>query len=114
MVSRYAVIRGGVCTNVVLWDGTESWTPPTDAQLVPYDPASHVINVPVDVQNARTLRDKAAQALTANATFLGTAKPGTAATQASAAYDQAVKLTRQADAIIRLLVVNDTSTITDS
>lgn len=114
MVSRYAVIQGGVCTNIVQWDGTASWAPPAGAQVVPYNPASHVINVPVDIQNAQTLRDKAVTALAANATFLGTAKPGTAATQASAAYDQAVKLTRQIDAIIRLLVVNDTSTITDS
>lgn len=114
MVSCYAIIQGGICTNIVLWDGSASWTAPAGAQVVPYDPAVHVIDIPIDVQNASTLRAKAAQALIANAAFIGQAKPGTAALQASAAYDQAVKLTRQVDALIRLLVVVDTSTITDT
>jgi hypothetical protein len=52
--------------------------------------------------NSATLRDRAAQALAANRTYLNAAKPGTAALQASAAYDQSKALTRQMNALIRL------------
>jgi hypothetical protein len=56
--------------------------------------------------NASALRDKALQALTTNATFLGRQSPTSAQTTA-----QVQALTRQVNAIIRLLVVADTSDI---
>lgn len=66
------------------------------------EPARH----PDDVygRNVDTLRARSAAALTANATFLAAAKPGTAAAQASAAYDQTVRLTKECNAVIRLLL----------
>lgn len=59
--------------------------------------------------NAQTLLQRAQQALANNATFLANASPTNAqiATQVKA-------LTRQINGVIRLLAVNDTSTITDS
>jgi hypothetical protein len=54
--------------------------------------------------NEATLRSRVAAALAANATFMAAAKPGTAAAQASAAYDQTVRLTRECTALIRLLL----------
>lgn len=110
MVSRYAVIEGGQCVNVILWDGDpKSWTPPAGITLAPFNPAIHSITVPIDVQNAVTLLDRARQALTTNATYLALASPSTAQSTA-----QVKALTRQVDGLIRLLAVNDTSTITDS
>lgn len=52
--------------------------------------------------NQASLYAKAQTALTNNQAFLAATKPSTAAAQASAAYDQATKLTRQVDALIRL------------
>lgn len=57
--------------------------------------------------NQAGLRDKAAAALVANIAFLNTAKPGTAAAQASVAYDQVRALTRQVNAIIKLSITED-------
>lgn len=54
--------------------------------------------------NSATLRDRAEQALATNRTFIAKAKPGTAAAQASDAYDQAKALSRQNVALIRLLL----------
>lgn len=67
------------------------------------------INVPQDLVNADTLRDRAAQALATNAAFLAVASPTNAQTLA-----QVKALTRQVNGILRLLVVADTSTIADS
>lgn len=107
MVSRYAVIQGGQCVNVVLWDGDpKTWTPPAGTTLAPFNPAVHTIAVSVDAQNAATLRDKVRTALDTNATFLGRANPTTAQTTA-----QVQALTRQMDALIRLLALPDTSDI---
>lgn len=36
-VSRYAVIHSDTVVNVVLWDGTDRWTPPAEATLVLID-----------------------------------------------------------------------------
>lgn len=60
--------------------------------------------VDVAAKNATTIRTRAQQALTANAAFLAAAKPGTAAAQASQAYDQAVRLTRETNALLRLVL----------
>lgn len=86
---------GTVHTITTYSDGSksETWTPPAGS------PAA----------NAQTLRDKAASALTTNATFLGRANPTTAQVTA-----QVQALTRQVDALIRLLVTADTSTISDT
>lgn len=54
--------------------------------------------------NEKALREKAAQALTANTAFINAAKPNTAAQVASAAYDQTKVLTRECNAVIRLLL----------
>lgn len=54
--------------------------------------------------NLASLVSKAQTALTNNTTFIGTTKPSTASAQASAAYDQAVALSRQVDAVIRVLL----------
>lgn len=56
----------------------------------------------VPFSNTQTIRQRAEAALTANASFIGAAKPGTAAAQASAAYDQTVRVTRECSALIRL------------
>jgi hypothetical protein len=57
------------------------------------------------------LQDKAQAALTVNTAFVSAAKPGTAAAQASAAYDQTVRVTRECTALIRLALnlLDDTS-----
>lgn len=54
--------------------------------------------------NASTLRQRAQAALAANATFVGATKPNTASAQASAAYDQTVRLTRECSALIKLVL----------
>lgn len=53
--------------------------------------------------NGELVKQRARLALAANAQFLAAAKPGTAAAQASAAYDQAVKLTKECTGVIRQL-----------
>lgn len=112
MVSRYAIVQGGQCVNVVLWDGdTSKWAPPQGVTAVPFDPAIHAVAVPVDVQNAQTLRQALMLGAAADLAFINTAKPGTAAAQASAAYDAAVRCSRQLRALILLQVLQDTSDI---
>lgn len=54
--------------------------------------------------NRATIEDQARAALAANRAFLATAKPGTAAAQASQAYDQTRALTRQMNGVLRLLL----------
>lgn len=71
-----------------------------------------VTSVPADntpEANAQTLLQRAAQALTNNATYLARQSPTSAQNTA-----QIQALTRQVNALIRLLAVDDTSTITDS
>jgi hypothetical protein len=63
----------------------------------------------VDQDNALTLRDRAVQALAVNAIYLGRSNP-TAAQNAA----QVQALTRQVNALIRLLVTRDTSAIPDT
>lgn len=62
--------------------------------------------------NQAALRDKAAAAVAANLAFLNTAKPATAAAQASAAYDQAKALTRQMNAVLKYAVLQDFTDLT--
>lgn len=61
--------------------------------------ATTTVEIPPLVTNERSIRDKARQALAANATFLAIATP-TAAQNAA----QAKALTRQVNGIIRLLL----------
>lgn len=68
------------------------------------DSRTETYDVPVEVVNEETIRDRAAQALAANRTFITAAKPSTAALQASAAYDQAKAQARQLNGVIRLLL----------
>lgn len=53
-------------------------------------------------QNRLTIQQQAIAALVANRAFITGNKPATAAAQASAAYDQAVALSRQVNALIRV------------
>lgn len=71
--------------------------------------ATRTVDIPPEIANAQTLRDRAIQALAANATFLAVASPSNAQIAA-----QVKALTRQVNGVMRLLVVTDTSTITDS
>jgi hypothetical protein len=66
-------------------------------QTVTYD-------VPQEQVNDETIRDRAVAALATNKAFIDSAKPGTAAAQASAAYDQTKALTRQVNGLIRLVL----------
>lgn len=62
-----------------------------------------------DAANAQSLRNKAVQAIAANAVYLALNSP-----TASQSRDQVARLTRQVNAIIRLLVTADTSDISDT
>lgn len=83
---------GTIHTTTTYSDGSKSemWTPAAGSPLA----------------NAQTLRDKAAQALAKNATYLALASPSTAQNAA-----QVKALTRQVNAVIRLLVTEDTADI---
>ena len=37
MIQRYALIKNDTVSNVVLWDGSDKWTPPEDVTLVMVD-----------------------------------------------------------------------------
>lgn len=65
MVSRYAVIVGGQVTNVVLWDGDlKSWTAPAGAQVVPFNPATHVVAVSPEAANRQTVEQNLTDLIT--------------------------------------------------
>lgn len=110
-MSKYAVIVGGQCVNIALWDGVSPWPLPPSATVAPYDPAVHVLTPPADVQNARTLRQSLILGAAADLAFINAAKPGTAALQASAAYDAAVRCSRQLRSLILLEIAEDTTDI---
>lgn len=111
-MTRYAIIQGGIVTNVVLWDGdTAKWQPPAGATCVPFNPATHTLTQPADVANAATLRQTLLLGAAADLAFINAAKPGTAAAQASAAYDAAVRCSRQLRSLILLEVAADTTDI---
>ncbi len=67
----------------------------TDGVLV----ASEDVQVPLQESNAQEMRDKACQALTANATFLALVSPTNAQTLA-----QVQRLTRESTAVIKLML----------
>lgn len=58
---------------------------------------------PADFAVEDDLHSKLRDAVQSNMAFVGAAKPPTAAAQASAAYDQTVKLTKQTNALIRVV-----------
>ncbi len=60
---------------------------------------SRSVDVPLETTNMRLLQDKAKQALAANATYLALATPTAAQTTA-----QTQRLTRECNALIRLLL----------
>jgi hypothetical protein len=33
MVNTYAIVEGGIVTNVILWDGEADWTPPVGSTV---------------------------------------------------------------------------------
>lgn len=102
----------------VYWD---NWSP-TASSLTAWraDVAAHVPTHPTAAEleatradNEATLRQRALPALTANDNFIAATKPSTAAAQASAAYDAAVRLSKECNALIQLLLNNlDTLHIT--
>lgn len=109
VTSRWAVIEAGQVTNIVLWDGDpQTWTPPANADLVPYDPAVHVLNI-ADVSSTQTLHDRLAAGVAANRALIAAAKPGTAAVQASVAYDGMIRLAKMVNALTMLVVLDDLS-----
>lgn len=100
MISKWAVIQGGVVTNIVLWDGdTATWQPPADATMALFDPTIHVIQTSLTLLNQSTLQQKAQQALNTNATFQAIASPTNAQIAA-----QVQVLTKENNGIIRLLL----------
>lgn len=56
------------------------------------------------VATADTLRQQAIAAMVVNRTFIAAAKPSTAAAQASAAYDQAVRNARMLNGLARIVL----------
>lgn len=36
-MNRYALIKAGVVTNVIMWDGSDRWTPPADVEMILVD-----------------------------------------------------------------------------
>lgn len=78
------------------------------------DVAAHVpSSAPTERELAETIRARAVAALAANAAFIAAAKPGTAAGQASAAYDAAVRNAKAVNGMIRLLL-DLTTTVADT
>lgn len=73
-----------------------------DGKLV----GTHTVSYDVTPEqvNDETIRSQALAALTTNRAFITTAKPSTAAAQASAAYDAAKAQARQNNGVIRLLL----------
>lgn len=96
-VSKYALLNGSVCVNIILWDGNTATFDPAPYTAVPYNPAVHVIAPDPRVVNRATMADKMTAALAANATFLAIASPTTAQVTT-----QAKALTKQVDALIKL------------
>lgn len=73
--------------------------PATSKALAPVEGAAVVAG-----RNGTTLRQQAVAAMAANRTFIAAVKPSTAAAQASAAYDQAVRNTRFLNGLGRLML----------
>lgn len=86
------------------WDNPAVW----GSRSVEWKPGTEPHTVE---SNTRTLRERAADALTANKAFLDT--PNASITQA-AALVQIKALTRQVDGVIRLLVLERLDDITDA
>lgn len=82
----------GMWTTTIYSDGSTSFGPTASNPIA------------IQQTNLAALVTKAQTALMNNTTFIGQAKPSTASAQASQTYDQAVALSRQVDAIIRLLL----------
>jgi hypothetical protein len=106
----YAVITGNTITSIEFHDPStyaggllllaginpmpwERWTTPDNGTTWVAPP------LPVDVQNQQALNQKAQTALSHNATFLGIASPTSAQ-----AITQVQALTRQTNALIRLVL----------
>lgn len=68
------------------------------------DSRTETFTTSAEFDNEETIRERALAALAANRTFIQSAKPSTAAAQASAAYDQAKAQARQLNGVIRLLL----------
>lgn len=111
VASRYAVVSGGVVTNVVLWDAADSptWTPgpgntaveiPTGVSPVPgwnYDGSTFTVGAFAPTVR-ESLLSKVNAAMNSNQTFLALGAPTNA--QLSA---QVTSLTRQVNALIRMV-----------
>jgi hypothetical protein len=93
-----------------MWDGVATWSPPEGGTVMTLAAARAGGHAWQNVAptNEGTLRDRATQALTVNATFLALGSPGAAQIGA-----QVTRLTRQINALIRL-AVSATGDITDT
>lgn len=116
MVNKYALVKDGVTVNIVAWDGDEAkWSPPEGLTVVAYDPAIHVIPIPVEATNRQTIVEKATAALTTNATDItqntnvktqADALAATTGTRTGAQLSGDVRSLAQA---VGILAVNDTN-----
>lgn len=107
------VILAGAGQTVVLPDDGTLTAAKVAAALAPILAAEQAdaATAAAGASNRATLQQRALAALAVNAAFINAAKPGTAAAQASAAYDQAVRVTKECSALIRLAldIVDDIS-----
>lgn len=115
MVSRYVIVSTNTSDKVIkdgpiLWDGTSAFTIPAGmiAILESNAIAQGYTSAPLPVAsvNTTTLQQRAVTAIDNNVTYLGITNP----TQAQA-VTQVAALTRQVDALIKLLLnqINDTT-----
>lgn len=97
--SRWAVMNGATCVNIVMWDGDLTTWNPAPLTAVPYNPATHIVAVPVEQTNTTTLRDQAVTAMALNRAYIALVSPTAAETTA-----HVKRLARQNNALIRLVL----------
>lgn len=112
-VTRYVVVdvpNHLIAGGPYMWDGVTTWTPPEVGTLMTLAAALTAGHTwtPVTPTNEATLRDRATQALAANAAYLALGAP-----TAGQIATQVTRLTKEVNALIRLAVAA-TGDITDT